>query len=525
MEPQYLKAIEREARLLNSLKHPALPRVSDHFTEENGQFLVMEYIAGDDLSEMMERSGKAFSVEEVLNWADQLLDALEFLHTQEIPVIHRDIKPQNLKLTPRGQIVLLDFGLAKGNANEAAHQTASKSIFGYSRNYASLEQIQGTGTDPHSDLYSLAATLYHLLVGIEPHDALTRAMHVLSEKNDPLEPANFINPQIPQGVAAVLHNAMALNSNQRPPSAKAMRQMLRDNEKYANLITVSAMQKAKSDAAAATRDAAGRATKLLPLAENNQTDVKTKILSGDIAADTVLRKSSPNTETESVPTTLFASSNATKPGEPKRRSAFAAVALGGLLLVGVGASAVYLVSPEDSSDANAAGKTSEVQTAVAAENVAPEKQNLATSPANNVVAVAESAAVPRAGQETPKQTAKNPSAGIGKNTEAAKSTAKNNGKSGSKSGADDGDEDESMRVVGETVYLGDMKITDERIETPNVIVDENGMRLKNVSRPPTQEEIKRLENQIKRRALRNAMKYRQIPLPPKSPPAEPEEKP
>ena len=106
MDDSYRKAIEREARLLNSLKHQALPRVTDHFLEDNGQFLVMEFVPGEDLGQMLERDAKPFPVDQVLNWADQLLDALEYLHTQSVPVIHRDIKPQNLKLTPRGQIIL-----------------------------------------------------------------------------------------------------------------------------------------------------------------------------------------------------------------------------------------------------------------------------------------------------------------------------------------------------------------------------------------------------------------------------------
>ena len=152
MDDNFRRGLEREARLLNSLKHSALPRVSDHFLEDDGQFLVMEYIQGEDLGHFLERGSEPFPVETVVNWADQLLDALDYLHTQEMPVIHRDIKPQNLKLTSRGQIVLLDFGLAKGNPTDAGHNTAAKSIFGYSRNYASLEQIQGTGTDPRSDL-------------------------------------------------------------------------------------------------------------------------------------------------------------------------------------------------------------------------------------------------------------------------------------------------------------------------------------------------------------------------------------
>ena len=110
------KQFEREARLLARLHHPALPRVSDHFSEDDGQFLVMQFIPGDDLSEMMTRKRSPFPANQVLTWADQLLDALDYLHTQDPQIVHRDIKPQNLKLTSRGQIILLDFGLAKGQA-------------------------------------------------------------------------------------------------------------------------------------------------------------------------------------------------------------------------------------------------------------------------------------------------------------------------------------------------------------------------------------------------------------------------
>src|SRR5258708_26280999 len=98
------------------MHHPDLPRVSDHFNEPDGQFLVMQYIAGEDLAAMLGQRNAAFPQEEVLRWADQLCDALDYLHTQDPQIIHRDIKPQNLKLTARGQIVLLDFGLAKGSA-------------------------------------------------------------------------------------------------------------------------------------------------------------------------------------------------------------------------------------------------------------------------------------------------------------------------------------------------------------------------------------------------------------------------
>lgn len=226
-DPNLRKAFEREARLLNHLRHAALPRVSDHFMEDEGQFLVMEYIAGDDLSEKLKERGGAFPVSEVLNWADQLLDALDYLHTQEPPVIHRDIKPQNLKLTPRNAIVLLDFGLAKGTPMQTK-VTATGSVFGYSRHYAPLEQIQGVGTDPRSDIYSLGATLYHLMTGEPPPDALTRATSVLNGQPDPLRPASEVHAQVSPSVAEVIHRAMALNANERPQTAVLMREALRE---------------------------------------------------------------------------------------------------------------------------------------------------------------------------------------------------------------------------------------------------------------------------------------------------------
>jgi len=222
------KAFEREARLLASLRHSALPRVIDHFTEETGQFLVMEFIPGDDLEEMFKERGGPFPLSDVLRWADQLLDALDYLHTQEPPIIHRDIKPQNLKLAARDQIILLDFGLAKGSAAGMSQASATGSIFGYTPTYAPLEQVHGAGTDPRSDLYSLAATLYHLLTGTEPPDALARASAVIGGLADPLRPANELNVQVPEGVAEVLRKALAIHGEQRPASAAEMRRMLRE---------------------------------------------------------------------------------------------------------------------------------------------------------------------------------------------------------------------------------------------------------------------------------------------------------
>jgi serine/threonine protein kinase len=221
------KQFEREARLLARMHHPALPRVSDHFAEGDGQFLVMQFIPGDDLSQMMARKQGPFPPDQVLTWGDQLLDALDYLHTQEPQIIHRDIKPQNLKLTGRGQIILLDFGLAKGQTGGVSMVTTSASIFGYTPNYAPLEQIQGLGTDARSDIYALSATLYHLMTAVKPPDALTRAAALVNGQPDPLAPANAISQSIGPEVAGVLAKAMSQNRDQRYPTAATMRAALK----------------------------------------------------------------------------------------------------------------------------------------------------------------------------------------------------------------------------------------------------------------------------------------------------------
>lgn len=221
------KAFEREARLLARLRHPALPRVSDHFIEEQGQFLIMEYIPGEDLAQIMKRRAVPFPYDDVIRWGDQLLDALEYLHSQEPPVVHRDIKPQNLKLNERGQIILLDFGLAKNSPLQMTRVTSSGSIYGFTPNYAPMEQIQGVGTDPRSDLYSLAATLYHFMAGVTPLDALTRAAAVVEGNPDPLITVGESNADVSSAVAIALHKGLALSRNQRYSSAGEMRNAMR----------------------------------------------------------------------------------------------------------------------------------------------------------------------------------------------------------------------------------------------------------------------------------------------------------
>jgi len=219
--------------LLHRLRHRALPHVTDHFAEGEAQYLVMQLFLGKDLDELLnekiQETGEAFAVNQVLRWADQLLDALEYLHGHQPPVVHRDIKPQNLKLTEQGDVILLDFGLAKGAAAEMSQtdEMMDESLYGFTRNYAPLEQIRGIGTGPRSDLYALAATIYRLITGRVPSDALTRAAAALERRPDPLRPANKLNEQVPEAVAAALTRALAQLPDERPANAAEMRKALR----------------------------------------------------------------------------------------------------------------------------------------------------------------------------------------------------------------------------------------------------------------------------------------------------------
>src|SRR5712692_2965017 len=221
------RQFEQEARLLAQLHHPALPRVSDYFTEGNRAFLVMQFISGADVAEIISQQPGPFPRNTVIAWADQLLDALIYLHTRDRQIIHRDIKPHNLKLTSSGQIALLDFGLAKAEATDVSTTISSTSIFGYTRRYSPLEQIQNHGTTPRSDIYALGATLYHLLTGVKPLDAVARATALVNSKSDPLRPADEIHRSVGPEIAAILSRAMALNPEDRYRSANDFREALR----------------------------------------------------------------------------------------------------------------------------------------------------------------------------------------------------------------------------------------------------------------------------------------------------------
>lgn len=214
---------EREARLLAGLRHPALPRILDAFAvSRHGSFLAMQFVPGDDLGRVLER-GAPPPLADALRWSAQLIEAIGYLHGRTPPLIHRDIKPGNLKLGPDGQVMLLDFGLAR----DSVSATAPLSMIGYTPQYAPLEQIQGGATDRRSDYYALGATIYHLLTGQPPADALTRAAAAIRLLPDPIASPRSLNRAISPLLDATLCHYLEPNIDQRPTTLLALRDALK----------------------------------------------------------------------------------------------------------------------------------------------------------------------------------------------------------------------------------------------------------------------------------------------------------
>jgi serine/threonine protein kinase len=224
-----MENIEREALILAGLHHPTLPAVSDTFSDPLGQFLVMTFVPGPTLADMLTQRRRGFPPVEVLTWADQILDALIYLHGQHSPVLHRDIKPQNLKLTPEGAITLLDFGLARGSVLQT-RRVGQRSVVGYTLPYAPIEQVRGTDTDPRSDLFALAGTLYHLLTGAPPPDALERAAAQISGQADPLKSLHHRCAEIAPAAAEALDQCLSLDPADRIRSADELRRQLQQSQ-------------------------------------------------------------------------------------------------------------------------------------------------------------------------------------------------------------------------------------------------------------------------------------------------------
>lgn len=222
---QAREQFHREASILARLDHPNLPKVSDFFDEENRDFLVMDFVPGQDLHQMVEAAkadGRFLPQKRVLDWAEQLCDALGYLHSQDPPVLHRDVKPSNIKLTPDGLIKLVDFGLVKVMVPDETRTITIVQGRG-SAHYTPIEQYgaDSTHTDPRSDIYSLGATLYHLFTNIPPAEARQRFL-----EPEALIPVRDLHPDVSHRIERSIHWAIAMHPNDRPDDIETFRSVL-----------------------------------------------------------------------------------------------------------------------------------------------------------------------------------------------------------------------------------------------------------------------------------------------------------
>lgn len=216
---QWRAQFQQEARVLAVLSHPCLPRVTDHFTERGGVYLVMDFVEGESLDRYVRRVG-ALPEEQVARWAVQLLDALALCHKHR--VVHRDIKPQNIIIRPTGEAVLVDFGLVKRwDPRDPRTRSIVQGMGTYE--YASPEHfyIAGHHTEPRSDLYSLGATLYYALTGREPPSALNRWT-----QRAPLIPPRQLGVRIRPQLESTLMRALEMDIQRRWPDARQMQQSI-----------------------------------------------------------------------------------------------------------------------------------------------------------------------------------------------------------------------------------------------------------------------------------------------------------
>jgi eukaryotic-like serine/threonine-protein kinase len=207
-----VKNFEREANLLATVNHTAIPKIHDYFTIGKRSYLVMQFIEGNDLENIIERTEGLMSIKQIVVWGIEICDVLHYLHTHDPePIVFRDIKPSNIMITPDNHIVLVDFGIAK------EFEAGQKGTMIGTEGYSPPEQYRGEAS-PQVDIYALGATLHHLLTGVDPRD---EAPFTFTER-----PIKQLNPEVPVELENTIDTALQYNANERFQDAKIMKDAL-----------------------------------------------------------------------------------------------------------------------------------------------------------------------------------------------------------------------------------------------------------------------------------------------------------
>jgi serine/threonine protein kinase len=203
---------EREANMLATLSHPSIPRIYDYFTEEDRSYLVLEFVHGKDLESIINDTNGFLSEEQVMSWAIELCDVLSFLHAHKPdPIIFRDMKPSNIMINSNGDVILVDFGIAR------TFQVGQKGTMIGTEGYSPPEQYRGEAS-PFADIYALGATLHHALTRRDPR---LEPPFSFAER-----PVRKINSRVSPELEAVINTALAYDPVERFPTAEAMKDAL-----------------------------------------------------------------------------------------------------------------------------------------------------------------------------------------------------------------------------------------------------------------------------------------------------------
>jgi len=204
-----IQNFEREANILATLSHPAIPKIFDCFSEGNRSYLILEFIEGQDLESLLQRTASFLPEEQIISWAIQICDVLSYIHSHKPnPIIFRDVKPSNIMLNNQDRIVLIDFGIAK------VFQTGQKGTMIGTEGYSPPEQYKGTA-EPRGDIYALGATMHHLLTQRDPRHEPPFTFHDY--------PPRSLNPEVSERLETVVMKALQYEIEDRYSTAEEMK--------------------------------------------------------------------------------------------------------------------------------------------------------------------------------------------------------------------------------------------------------------------------------------------------------------
>lgn len=217
-----MQTFQREANILATLSHPAIPKIFDFFDQNNRAYLVQEYINGSDMERLLNKT-KELPMDKIIEWAIDLCDVLHYLHTQEKPIIFRDVKPSNIMVDSLGKVRLIDFGIAK------IFESGTKHTMIGTEGYSAPEQYKGD-VNPLSDVYSLGATLHHIITRRDPRLEPPFSFHE--------RPIAELNPNTPPGLITIINKALEMEPANRFQSCSEMKEAI-DRLRYNPAVVIS----------------------------------------------------------------------------------------------------------------------------------------------------------------------------------------------------------------------------------------------------------------------------------------------